>query len=231
MKKISYFFSCVDIANQLQKRHSPLAPLSLVDWWMAKHRREFICLFILFPIQSCLFLRLARTMAEKFVLHTDTDVEKFLANRRGLDVAFGVSRDGERESKTWRSATGQIDTFLSGFLLSVRKKSGIEYEATTRRGFITSVERHLTKNGDSLIMGQPFAITWDALKSKQKQLRRLSHGNKPREAASLDQNEIDLLFKKEVMGIHLPQALINILWFNNCLHFGIRGGKEQRNLS
>ena len=100
VKKISYFFSCVDIANQLQKRHSPLAPLSLVDWWMAKHRREFICLFILFPIQSCLFLRLARTMAEKFVLHTDTDVEKFLANRRGLDVAFGVSRDGERESKT-----------------------------------------------------------------------------------------------------------------------------------
>ena len=45
-------------------------------------------------------MRFARTMAEKFVLHTDTDVEKFLANRRGLDVALGVSSDGERESKT-----------------------------------------------------------------------------------------------------------------------------------
>ena len=33
------------------------------------------------------------------------------------------------------------------------------------------------------------------------------------------------------MGIHSPQALINTLWFNNCLHFGIRGGKEQSDLS
>ena len=30
-EKISYFFSCVDIANQLLTRHSPLAPLALVD--------------------------------------------------------------------------------------------------------------------------------------------------------------------------------------------------------
>ena len=29
--KISYFFTCVDIANQLLTRHSPLAPLGQVD--------------------------------------------------------------------------------------------------------------------------------------------------------------------------------------------------------
>ena len=96
-------------------------------------------------------------MAEKFVLHTDTDVEKFLANRRGLDVAF--LRFSRRRKRIENLPPAELDTFLSGFLLSVRKKSGKEYEATTRRGFITSVERHLTKNGDSLIMGQPFAIT------------------------------------------------------------------------
>ena len=32
------------------------------------------------------------------------------------------------------------------------------------------------------------------------------------------------------MGISSPKALINTLWFNNCLHFGLRGGKEQRDL-
>ena len=31
VKKISYFFTCVDIANQLLTRHSPLAPLGQVD--------------------------------------------------------------------------------------------------------------------------------------------------------------------------------------------------------
>ena len=30
-EKISYFFTCVDIANQLLTRHSPLAPLGQVD--------------------------------------------------------------------------------------------------------------------------------------------------------------------------------------------------------
>ena len=127
----------------------------------------------------------------------------------------------------------KLDTYLSRFLLSVRKTSGEEYEPTTLGGFNASVERRLKKWGysDSIITGQPFAKTRDALKSKQKELKRLGKGNKLREAASLDQEEIDLLFKKGVMGIHSPQALINTLWFNNCLHFGKRGGKEQRNLS
>ena len=97
-----------------------------------------------------------------------------------------------------------MDTYLSRFLLSVRKTSGEEYESTTLRGFNASVERHLKKRGysDSIITGQPFAKTRDALKSKQKELKRLGKGNKLREAASLDQEEIDLLFKKRVMGIH-----------------------------
>ena len=36
-----------------------------------------------------------------------------------------------------------LDRYLSKFLVSVRKKSGEEYEPTTLRGFIASVGRHL----------------------------------------------------------------------------------------
>ena len=38
-EKLSYFFTCVDIANQLLTRHSPLAPLGQVDEWTAKPSR------------------------------------------------------------------------------------------------------------------------------------------------------------------------------------------------
>ena len=38
-EKISYFFRCVDIANQLLTRHSPLAPIYQVDEWTAKLSR------------------------------------------------------------------------------------------------------------------------------------------------------------------------------------------------
>ena len=37
----------------------------------------------------------------------------------------------------------ELDAYLSRFLLSVRKKSGNEYEPTTLRGIIASVERYL----------------------------------------------------------------------------------------
>ena len=69
------------------------------------------------------------------------------------------------------------------------------------------------------------------LKSKQKQLKRLGKGNKPQEASSLTPEEIDVLFEKKQFGASSPKALINTLWFNNCLHFGLRGGKEQRDLN
>ena len=75
-------------------------------------------------------------MAGRFIFQTDTDVENF----EDLPPA-------------------ELDTYLSRFLLSVRKKFGGEYEPTTLRGFIASVERHLKKQGysDSIITGQPFA--------------------------------------------------------------------------
>ena len=181
-------------------------------------------------------------MADRFVLLTDTDVEKFIdteENRNterktegdlSLVIAF-LAREKENR-KIEDLPPAELDTYLSRFLLTERKKSGEEYKPATLKGIISSVERYLKKRGysDSIITGQPFAKTRDALKSKQKELKRLGKGNRLREAASLDQEEIDLLFKKGVMGIHSPQALINTLWFNNCLHFNIRGGKAHRNL-
>ena len=68
------------------------------------------------------------------------------------------------------------------------------------------------------------------MKSKQKQLKRLGKGNRLQEAAPLTDDEITALFTSNFMGIHSPEALVNILWFNNCVHFGLRGGKEQRDL-
>ena len=37
-------------------------------------------------------------------------------------------------------------------------------------------------------------------------------------------------YASKVAGIHSHDALVNILWFNNCLHLGLRGGKDQRDL-
>ena len=139
----------------------------------------------------------------------------------------------ENESRPLEELSPQeLDLYLSRFILAVRKKNGEEYEPTTLRGFIASVERYLKKcqYSESVITGQNFTRTREVLKSKQKQLKRLGKGNKPQAASSLTPEEIDILYEKKEMGISSAKALINTLWFNNCLHFGLRGGKEQRDL-
>lgn len=114
----------------------------------------------------------------------------------------------------------------------MRKKNGDDYEPTTLRGFIASVDRYLRKRrySESVITGQDFERTRQVLRSKQKQLKRTGKGNKPQEASSLTPDEINILFEQKEMGVDSPKALVNALWFNNCLHFGLRGGKEQRDL-
>lgn len=180
--------------------------------------------------------------SNRFIPHSEDDIQCFVdkeanANTKkktASDIALVelfLANEGET-SAIEEIPPADLDRYLSKFLLSVRKKSGEEYEPTTLRGFISSVDRYLIKfrYSESIITGQSFTNTRDVLKSKQKQLKRLGKGNKPQEASPLTDDEITALFTSRVMGTHSPQALINILWFNNCLHFGLRGSKEQRDL-
>ncbi len=151
-------------------------------------------------------------------------IHSYIANEAGGHV--------NRPPKMEELSPSQLDTYLSKFLLAVRKKNGEEYEPTTLRGFISSVERYLKKHRycESVVTGQSFSRTRETLRSKQKQLKRDGKGNKPFEAASLTQEELEMLYSSGAFGCNSPQALINTLWYNNCLHFGLRGGKEQRDL-
>ena len=69
-----------------------------------------------------------------------------------------------------------------------------------------------------------------ALKSKQKDLKKKGKGGKPNASASLSEKEVQLLYDKELLGISSPDALLNTLWFNNTVHFGLRGCKEHRDM-
>ena len=147
-------------------------------------------------------------------------------------IASEAAGHVNRPARMEELSPSELDTYISKFLLAVRKKNGEEYEPTTLRGFISSVERYLKKHRycESVVTGQSFARTRGTLRSKQKQLKRDGKGNKPFEAASLTKEEIEMLYSSGAFGCNSPQALINTLWYNNCLHFGLRGWKEQRDL-
>ena len=114
----------------------------------------------------------------------------------------------------------------------MRKKNGEEYEPSSRRAFIQSIDRHLRKNnyGFSVLNDKEFHEVQDILKKKQKQLKSIGKGNRPNAADPLSDEDIDTFYSRKVLGIHSPRALLNTLWMNNCTFFGMRPGKEQRDL-
>ena len=71
----------------------------------------------------------------------------------------------------------------------------------------------------------------DAMKSKQKDLKRKGKGNKPNAADPLNKSEIEILYAKRLLGPFSGESLINTMWFNNTIHFGLRGCQEHRDMT
>ncbi|CAC5401761.1 unnamed protein product [Mytilus coruscus] len=114
--------------------------------------------------------------------------------------------------------------------------NGNEYEPSSLRGIVGSIDRTLKyhKYGHTIITEDnnytTFNLTRNALKAKQKTLKKEGKGNKPKRADPLTDDEIDLLFEKNLLGSSNPQSLLNIIWLNNSIHFGLRGVTEHYTL-
>ena len=62
----------------------------------------------------------------------------------------------------------------------------------------------------------------EALKTKQKQLKLQDKGNKPKakRACPPTDEEINILYNRNVLGSHTPQSLLNtLIWLNNSVQF------------
>ena len=98
---------------------------------------------------------------------------------------------------------------------------------------MSSVERHLRRAGygKSIIKDDDFQKTRQIpLKQNRKNLSDKGREINPKATTALSDEEIDILYSKKVLGLSSPQALVNTVWLNNMLHFGLRGCKEQREL-
>ena len=82
-------------------------------------------------------------------------MEKFIDNEENSNTRKKTKNDmallssfmaKEKENRQVEEIPPQeLDNYLSRFLFSVRKKNGDEYEPSTLRGFIASIERYLKK--------------------------------------------------------------------------------------
>ena len=78
----------------------------------------------------------------------------------------------------------ELQAIIKKFVLAVRKKNGDEYEPSSIRAFLQSIDRYLRKNnyGFSVLNDKEFHEVQDILKKKQKQLKSIGKGNRPNAA-------------------------------------------------
>ncbi|XP_067049127.1 uncharacterized protein [Acropora muricata] len=130
-------------------------------------------------------------------------------------------------------APKELNAYIAEFIITVRKKDGNEdYEPSSLRSLMASFERYLKKKnyGFSIMKDAEFEQARKALQSKQKDLKQKGKGNKPNASVALTEEEIKLPYDKELLGTSTPEALLKTTWFNNTIHFGLRGYKEHQNM-
>ena len=122
---------------------------------------------------------------------------------------------------------------MNQFIITVRKKdSNEDYEPSSLRSLMTSIERYLKKKNYGFIIMKhaEFGQARKALQSRQKDLKQTRKGNKPNASVALTEEEIKLLYDKELLETPTPKALLNTIWLNNTIHFGLRGCKQHRDI-
>ncbi|XP_069837205.1 uncharacterized protein [Dendropsophus ebraccatus] len=127
----------------------------------------------------------------------------------------------------------ELDTLLSKFILVVKRKDGNEYEPHTLRCMVGSIDRYLKEHSynHTIIYGnsKDFPLTKQSLNAKIKFLKRIAESNPPIRQEALTDDDIENLYKAGTLSLDNPTSLLNLVFFNNGIHFALRT-KEQYSL-
>ncbi|XP_046376556.2 uncharacterized protein LOC124149185 isoform X3 [Haliotis rufescens] len=123
----------------------------------------------------------------------------------------------------------ELDQILLDFFQGTRKKNGAEPNPGSLKTMQVFLERYLKEGG------YPYSITKDArfkssrnyIKMKMEDFNKNKVVQKP---IPVDENDIEIMFERNVMGDYNSESLLNTVWFLNSKYFGLRGIADHFNL-
>lgn len=126
----------------------------------------------------------------------------------------------------------ELNKIMCTYFLDLAKKDGKSYETTTLRAMLSSVARYLKgKNYPVSIMDSvAFQQLRSVVQTKQKVAKQEGCGNLPKKAEALSEEDVDALWQANQLGTIDPEVILNTLWWQNTVHFGIRSVKPHRDM-
>ncbi|KAK7110393.1 hypothetical protein V1264_014276 [Littorina saxatilis] len=180
----------------------------------------------------------------RFSAVSDSDVTKLLKDSENKNTIKKTASDvrllrkfiNEQYPEFQNTDLSDIDhdglcDMLCKFLTVAKREDGSDYEPSTIRGIIASIDRHLSSKGRMRIATATDAKSkrvQDVLNSKLKTLKKGGKGNLPNKADPLGDDDVDTLWSSGQLGTQTPKTILNSLWWNNTLHFGMRSVAPHR---
>ncbi|CAG2257370.1 unnamed protein product [Mytilus edulis] len=178
---------------------------------------------------------------ERFMTVTNDDTSNFIEEMKNDNTKRKTKSDIKlltewlKENNELRAiediSVPELNQYLARFYLSVRSRKNEEYEPDSLKSIQSSINRHLMeKSGINILKDKEFHHSREVLSAKRKHLKSQGLGNKKMKADPFSSSEIDMLFEQNLLGTGNPEALLNTIWLNNTLHFGMRGRKEHTDM-
>ena len=126
----------------------------------------------------------------------------------------------------------ELDIILQQFFSENKKQDGKDYEPTSFLNMQASIERYLKeiRYEFSILNSNEFIDSRAVLEGKARTLREMGKGKRPNKACSLSNEELESLSDCGELGYNSPYSVVNTLWWQFTLHFGLRGRQEHHNM-
>ena len=168
-----------------------------------------------------------KNMNEKRFVDHDTSVEDYVESLENKNTKEKTKRDvkllesflrNEKndEGEVQNIESAELNKHLAAFIRSVRRKDGADYESSRLRRFVSSIERHLKKNNyTKIINDKEFELFRKYLQAKQWELKKSSRGDKDKAAVAITDEQVDILYENNMLGVSSAESLLNTVWLNN----------------
>ena len=126
----------------------------------------------------------------RFIDVSKDDVDELIAQQENkntkkktmydLTIALKFLHEVRKEERELEKISPEeLNVYLSEFIIAARKKKEEQYEPPSLRGILSSIDCYLTrrKYGRRLFIDHEFTRLRDALKAKQKELKKQGQGN------------------------------------------------------
>ena len=79
----------------------------------------------------------------------------------------------------------------------------------------------------SIINDKEFELFRKCLQVNQTELKKVGRGNKDKAAVAITDEEVDILYENNMLGVYSAESLLNTVCLNNTIHFETPGGCQQ----